>query len=82
MSSVCLNPPLFYFSLIKVRFDNTSEFFCGKFRDYCNLESISLQPAEAYEHEHNGSSEHWNRSLQEKIRAVQYDSKFKLRYWN
>lgn len=67
---------------VTVRCDNAPEYIGGKFRDHCNERGITLQPAEPYDHQHNGTAEGWNRTLREKMLALLYDSKLPTEYWN
>lgn len=65
-----------------IRLDNAPEFVGGDFRDYCNESEITLQFAEPYEHQHNGTAESWNRTIMERTRALLYDAKLPEKFWS
>lgn len=67
-------------NIVTVRCDNAPEYLGGCFRDYLNERGITLQASEPCEHQHNGTSERFNRYLQEKMRALLYDTNLLTKY--
>jgi len=66
----------------KLRVDNGGEYKTKEMDKLLAKENISLTFSEPYTKEHNGRSERFNRSLQEKIRAVMFDCGLPRRFWN
>lgn len=65
-----------------LRCDNALEITAGRMRIYCDQAGIIQQPAERYEHQHNGRIERFNRTLLERTRALLYEAKMPAKFWS
>lgn len=64
----------------KLRCDNGTEFISAESQTVLNKFGLELQLAEPYQHKHNGTAERFNRTLQEKARALIFYSGFPITY--
>lgn len=68
--------------ITKLRCDNALEITAGRMKNYCIAQGIVQQPAEPYEHEHNGTIERLNRTIMERARALLYECSASNEYWS
>lgn len=69
---------------VKIRFirtDNGTEYSTADMKTLLDKESIEIRPSEPHTPEHNGTAERFNRELQEKTRAMLFDSGLPLQFW-
>ncbi len=64
-----------------VRCDLGTEFTGGEMYNFCKKEGIEFEFAEKATAQHNGAAERFNRSIQEKTRAMLIDSGIPKRFW-
>lgn len=64
-----------------IRCDNGTEYTGNATTCILDKFNIELQTAEPYTHEHNGTIERLNRTLEERIRALLISSGFPLSFW-
>lgn len=64
-----------------IRSDNGREFKNGLMEAFTKKAGIEHQFTVAYAHQQNGRAERWNRTLEEKIKALLFDSKLPKQAW-
>ena len=65
-----------------LRCDNALEITAGRMKNYCVKRGIQQQPAEPYEHQHNGRVERFNRTIMERARAMLFECGAPTSYWS
>lgn len=65
----------------KLRCDNGTDFVSTEMEEISTRFSIVHEPAEPYTHEHNGTVERLNRTLEERTRALILESGFPANLW-
>ncbi|MBP1527053.1 MAG: DDE-type integrase/transposase/recombinase [Spiroplasma ixodetis] len=69
------------FKIGKLRCDNGKEYINSKLESYCQKEGVLIEPCPAYTSQLNGAAERFNRTLQDKIRALLFDSGYPTSMW-
>ena len=66
----------------KIRTDNGTEFRTDEMKELKKEEGFEFDYSEPGTPEHNGASEQFNKTLQEKIRSLIFDAKMPKQFWN
>lgn len=69
------------YSIKEIRCDNGREYINKKMRSYCKKQGIKLKPCPAYTSPLNGTAERFNRTLEDKMRALLFDAGFPASFW-
>lgn len=66
----------------KLRCDNGTEYTGGLMREICEREKVEVQFTEPNTPEHNGVAERFNQTIQERVRAMIFDSGVPKHFWD
>lgn len=64
-----------------LRCDNGTEYINEELKEFCKEKGIDIDPCPPYTSQLNGVAERFNRTIQDKIRALLYDSGFPTSMW-
>ncbi len=67
--------------IARLRTDGGMEFVNSRLKKFLGEQGITLELAETEAHQHNGTAERFNRTLQNRIRALLIDSGYPVTFW-